>query len=273
LTGLAAAITGGLHATTTHPDGALMRRLTAPGPVWVCVPTYDEAENVVPLVTAVLRELDAAGIDGRVLVIDDGSPDGTGAIATTLARSEPRLSVLNRREKQGLGAAYRAGFEHALGAGAGAVVEMDCDFSHDPAAVPTLIEATRHADVAIGSRYVEGGAVARWGLARRLISRAGCWYARTVLGLDVRDLTGGFKCFRRRAVERIAAEETRTAGYGFQIETTYRAIEQGLEVVEVPIRFTDRETGRSKMNWRIAVEAATLVVRLRLGRALRAAGA
>ncbi|HSC92049.1 MAG TPA: polyprenol monophosphomannose synthase [Gaiellaceae bacterium] len=236
----------------------------------MCIPTYDEAENVVPLVTSVVGELERAGLDGHVLVIDDDSPDGTGAIAEELARREPRVSVLHRREKQGLGPAYRDGFRRALDAGAAAVVEMDCDFSHDPAAVPALVSATADADLAIGSRYVEGGGISRWGLARRAISRAGCWYARTVLGLPVRDLTGGFKCFRRPVVEQVAAGGTRAAGYGFQIETTFRAHERGFEVVEVPIRFTDRGAGKSKMSWRIAVEAALLVLRLRLGRLGRA---
>jgi dolichol-phosphate mannosyltransferase len=236
------------------------------GPVWVCIPTYDEAENVVPLVTSVVDELARAGLDGRVLVIDDDSPDGTGELAEEVARRDARVSVLHRTGKQGIGPAYRAGFRHALDAGAETVVEMDCDFSHDPAALPALVSATAGADLAIGSRYVDGGAISRWGLARRAISRAGCWYARTVLGLRVRDLTGGFKCFRRPVLERIAAGEGAAAGYGFQIETTYRAVEAGFDVVEVPIEFTDRSAGESKMSWRIALEAAVLVLRLRLAR-------
>ena len=219
------------------------------------------------------RRLERAGLDGYVLVIDDASPDGTGELADELARSEPRLSVLHRVEKSGLGPAYRAGFQHALEAGAAVIVEMDCDFSHDPRALPALVAALDDADVAIGSRYVDGGSVSRWGLARRLISRGGCWYARTVLGLPVRDLTGGFKCFRRPVVERIVDGEATAEGYGFQIETTFHAVEAGFEVVEVPIRFRDRDAGTSKMSWRIAAEAALLVLRLRVGRVRAAGGA
>ena len=236
------------------------------GPVWVCIPTYNEAENVVPLVTSLIGELDASGLDGHVLVVDDGSPDGTGAVARCLADRDPRVRVLQRREKDGLGPAYQAGFREALAAGAEVVVEMDCDFSHDPAAVPELVSALDGADFAIGSRYVEGGGVERWTLGRRLVSRAGCWYARTVLGLQIRDLTGGFKSFRRRVVERLVESDLRASGYGFQIEGTYRALEQGFRVVEVPIHFGDRASGDSKMSWRIALEAGLLVLRLRLGR-------
>ena len=253
------------------PSMNAMIRSAPRGPVRVCIPTYNEADNVVPLVTSVIDELTRAGLDGHVLVIDDASPDGTGDLAAELAQREPRVSVLHRSGKQGLGAAYRAGFRHALDAGAETVVEMDCDFSHDPAMLPALVAATADADVAIGSRYVAGGAISRWGVARRAISRAGCWYARTLLGVDVRDLTGGFKCFRRGVLEGFTTVGG-AAGYGFQIETTYRALEDGFEVVEVPIHFTDRSAGTSKMSWRIALEAALLVLRLRRDR-LRVAGA
>ncbi|MGD9696579.1 MAG: polyprenol monophosphomannose synthase [Thermoleophilia bacterium] len=236
---------------------------TPAGPVWVVVPTYDEAENVVALVEAVLAALDAAGVEGRVLVVDDGSPDGTADLADGVARRDPRLSVLRRAAKEGIGPAYRAGFRVALDAGASRVVEMDCDFSHDPADVPRLVAATADADLAIGSRYVPGGGVARWGPLRRAISRGGCWYARRVLGVPVRDLTGGFKCFRREVLEAIPLDRVAAAGYGFQVEMTYRALLAGFRVTEVPITFRERERGTSKMSRRIVWEAALLVPRLR----------
>jgi dolichol-phosphate mannosyltransferase len=234
----------------------------------VVVPTYDEAENVVPLVRAVLAELDGAGVDCRVLVVDDASPDGTADLAEALGREDPRVAVLRRPSKQGIGPAYRDGFRRALGAGAGLVIEMDCDFSHDPAALPALIAAAADADLALGSRYVPGGGVARWGPLRRAVSRGGCRYAQAILGVPVRDLTGGFKCFRREVLEAIPLDEVTAAGYGFQIEMTYRALLAGFRVVEVPITFTERERGRSKMSRGIVWEAAVLVPRLRrrLGR-------
>jgi dolichol-phosphate mannosyltransferase len=241
--------------------------------VWVVLPTYQEAENVVPMVEAVLAAFDRARIAGRVLVVDDGSPDGTADLAEGLARDDPRVEVLRRPLKEGLGPAYRAGFRHALAHGAALVVEMDCDFSHDPARLPVLVAAARDADVVLGSRYVDGGAVARWGAVRRAISRGGCWYAQTVLGISVRDLTGGFKCFRREVLERIPLEEVAAAGYGFQVEMTYRALLLGFRVHEVPITFTERTRGRSKMSRRIVLEAAVLVPRLRLRRALLGAAA
>lgn len=234
-----------------------------PGPVWVVLPTYQEAENVVPMLRGLLAVLDRSGLDGHLLVVDDGSPDGTARLAEALARDEPRVAVLRRARKEGIGPAYRAGFALALARGAALVVEMDCDFSHDPACLPDLVAAAREADLVLGSRYVPGGAVARWGAVRRAVSRAGCWYARAVLGVPVRDLTGGFKCFRRRVLETIPLEEVAAAGYGFQIEVTYRALRQGYRVREVPIVFTERRHGRSKMTRRIVLEAAVLVPRLR----------
>jgi dolichol-phosphate mannosyltransferase len=240
--------------------------MSASGPVWVCVPTYDEAENVEALAVAVLRELERAGVDGHLLVIDDDSPDGTGAIADALAAREPRMHVLHRSARQGIGPAYLAGFREALAMGAGLVVEMDCDFSHDPATLPALLAAAARNDLVIGSRYVGGGRVARWGPVRRLVSRGGCWYARVVLGSPVRDLTGGFKCFRREVLQAIRFDDVRASGYGFQIEMTQRALEAGFRVAEIPITFTERTAGSSKMSGRIALEAAGIVMGLRLRR-------
>lgn len=240
--------------------------------VWVCVPTYDEAENVGPLADALLATFDRAGIDGHVLVIDDDSPDGTGRIADEIAAREPRVRVLHRPGKQGIGPAYRDGFRTALAEGADLVVEMDCDFSHDPGALPALVDAVRGgADLALGSRYVPGGRIADWGVVRRAISRGGCLYAQAVLAVGVRDLTGGFKCFRREVLEAIPLHEVTAAGYGFQVEMTYRAILSGFRVVEVPITFSERSAGRSKMSGGIVAEAAVLVPRLR--RRLRRAAA
>jgi dolichol-phosphate mannosyltransferase len=250
------------------------RAVTAPWPpgeVWVVVPTYDEAENVGPLLEALLRTFDDRGLPARVLIVDDGSPDGTADLAEAVARRDPRVAVLRRPAKEGIGPAYRAGFKAALAGGAALVVEMDCDFSHDPGRVPDLVAAARDADLVLGSRYVPGGGVARWGVVRRAISRGGCWYARRVLGVGVRDLTGGFKCFRRPVLEAIPLDRVGGAGYVFQVEMTYRALLAGFRVAEVPIVFTEREHGRSKMNRRIVVEAAVLVpaLRRRLGRVVR----
>ncbi len=240
-----------------------MRALTA----WLVLPTYDEAENLEAIVTAVLPVLARSRADGhRVLVVDDSSPDGTGAIADRLAAAHPgRVEVLHRGAPQGLGPAYLAGFAHALGRGASLVLEMDADFSHDPADVERLIATVVDggADLALGSRYVPGGRVADWGPVRRLLSRGGSWYARRILSLGVRDLTGGFKCFRREVLEAIDLPTVRSKGYAFQVELTYRAVLAGFRVVEVPITFRDREHGRSKMSWRIAGEAVVLVPRLR----------
>jgi dolichol-phosphate mannosyltransferase len=234
-----------------------------PGATWVILPTYDEAENVEAMLDAVLASLDGAGIEGRVLVVDDGSPDGTADLAEAVAARDPRVAVLRRPHKRGIGPAYRAGFHRALAEGAERVVEMDCDFSHDPAKLPDLVAATARADLALGSRYVPGGGVASWGPLRRIISRAGCWYAQRVLGVGVRDLTGGYKCFRREVLETIPLDEVSAAGYGFQIEMTFRALIEGYRVVEVPIVFRERRRGRSKMTRRIVWEAAVLVPRLR----------
>jgi dolichol-phosphate mannosyltransferase len=235
------------------------------GAPWLILPTYDEAENIEAIVRAADEVLTAASPEGhRILIVDDGSPDGTGQIADRLAKELPTVEVLHRAERQGLGPAYLAGFSRALGAGATHVMEMDSDFSHDPADLARLLEAARNgADVALGSRYVPGGGVSDWGLGRRLVSRGGSWYARQVLGLSVRDLTGGFKCFRREVLDAIDLETVQSQGYAFQVELTYRAVRAGFDVVEVPIMFRDRRFGRSKMSWRIAGEAMLLVPRLR----------
>lgn len=231
--------------------------------ITVVLPTYNEADNVEAIATAVL----AAAPEGTgVLVVDDASPDGTGAIADRLAAADERIRVLHRAGKQGLGPAYVAGFGRALAGGAERIVQMDADFSHDPADVPRLIAATGDggADLALGSRYVEGGGVGDWGRARKAISRLGSIYARTWLGLDVMDLTGGFKCFRREVLEAIRLETVSALGYAFQIETTYRAVTAGFSVVELPIVFHDRRVGESKMSRAIVAEAAWRVPIMRL---------
>ncbi|HSP74224.1 MAG TPA: polyprenol monophosphomannose synthase [Gaiellaceae bacterium] len=227
----------------------------------VCLPTYNEAENLEPMVRA-LGEVLPDG--GRVLVIDDGSPDGTGAIADRLAAELPWVAVLHRERKEGLGRAYIAGFERALADGAELVLEIDCDFSHDPRDVPRLIAAVgAGADLALGSRYVPGGGTANWGLLRRAISRGASIYTRALL-MPVHDATGGFKCFRRRVLESIDLDRIDAAGYVFQIETTFRALRKGFRVEEVPIRFTDRTRGDSKMSRAIVLEAVWKVPALRL---------
>jgi dolichol-phosphate mannosyltransferase len=236
-----------------------------PGQPWIVLPTYDEAENLEAILAAVLPVLrQALGRDGfRVLVVDDDSPDGTGGIADRLAAAEPELHVLHRARREGLGPAYLAGFAVALEGAASHVIEMDADFSHEPHDLPRLLAAAEHADLVLGSRYVDGGVVADWGLARRFVSRGGSAYARRVLGLEVRDLTGGFKCFRREVLEAIDLPTVRSHGYAFQVELTYRAIKRGFRVVEVPIVFRDRLHGHSKMSWKIAAEAMVLVPQLR----------
>jgi dolichol-phosphate mannosyltransferase len=235
------------------------------GAPWLILPTYNEAENIRAIVGASAEVLAAAAPEGfRVLIVDDGSPDGTGAIADGMAAEREWLDVLHRSEKNGIGPAYLAGFRHALDRGAGYVMEMDSDFSHDPADLARLLGAVRaDADLALGSRYVPGGGVSDWGLLRRFISEGGSTYARWVLGLKVRDLTGGFKCFRREVLEAIHFDSVRSRGYAFQVELTYRAVRAGFRVVEVPIVFRDRQQGTSKMSWRIAAEAMWLVPRLR----------
>jgi dolichol-phosphate mannosyltransferase len=225
----------------------------------VCLPTYNERENLEPM----LHALADKGV--RVLVIDDNSPDGTGELADRLATELDFVDVLHRERKEGLGPAYLAGFRLALAAGAELVLEMDCDFSHDPADVPRLIAAVEGgADVALGSRYVTGGGVRNWGLVRRFISAGGSAYARILLGVKIRDLTGGFKCYRRRVLETIDLDSVDSKGYAFQIETTYRALRAGFNVVEVPITFADREAGGSKMSKGIVAEAIWKVPGLRL---------
>ena len=235
------------------------------GAPWLILPTYNEAENVKAILAAAGEVLASAAPDGfRVLVVDDGSPDGTGRLADEMAAEHEWVQVLHRTEKNGIGPAYLAGFRHALDQGAGYVMEMDSDFSHDPADLARLLEAVRDgADQAHGSRYVPGGGVTDWGLLRRFISEGGSTYARLVLGLKVRDLTGGFKCFRREVLEAIHFDGVRSQGYAFQVELTYRAVQAGFKVVEVPIVFRDRQQGTSKMSWRIAAEAMWLVPLLR----------
>ena len=226
-------------------------------------PTYNEAENVEAIVRAALPHLASTGIDHRVLVVDDGSPDGTGDLADRLAAEIEAVHVLHRPRKEGIGPAYLAGFAHAMANGADLLLEMDADFSHDPADLPRLIEAADRADLVLGSRYVPGGRVTDWGLGRRLISRGGSLYARILLGVPIHDLTGGFKCFRREVLERLDLKSVGTDGYGFQIEMTYRAIRAGFRVEEVPIVFRDRRVGASKMSARIALEAFLKVPVLR----------
>ncbi|HEV7162317.1 MAG TPA: polyprenol monophosphomannose synthase [Solirubrobacteraceae bacterium] len=235
------------------------------GEPWLILPTYNEAENVKAIVTAAGEVLAGASPEGfRILVVDDGSPDGTGRLADELAAEHDWVRVLHRTEKNGIGPAYLAGFRHALREGAGYVLEMDSDFSHDPADLARLLAAVRGgADLALGSRYVQGGGVSDWGLLRRFVSEGGSTYARLVLGLHVKDLTGGFKCFRREVLEAIHFDSVRSQGYAFQVELTYRAVQAGFKVVEVPIVFRDRQQGQSKMSWRIAAEAMWLVPLLR----------
>ncbi len=227
----------------------------------VCVPTYNERENVEPMLRALGEVL---GPDDAVLVLDDASPDGTGDVADRLATELDFVHVLHRAEKQGLGPAYLDGFRWALNAGAELILEMDCDFSHAPADVPRLIASADEADLVLGSRYAAGGGVRNWGLLRRAISRWGSLYAQVLLGVGVRDLTGGFKCYRREVLERIDLDAVGSRGYAFQIETTYRAIRAGFRVVEVPITFVDREVGGSKMSRAIVLEAIWKVPALRL---------
>jgi dolichol-phosphate mannosyltransferase len=236
--------------------------------VVVCLPTYNERANVEPLVRRLGDELATAGIDGRVLVIDDSSPDGTGEVADRLADELAFVSVLHRTRKEGLGPAYIAGFERTLEDGAERIVQMDADFSHDPADVPRLVAASAHADLVLGSRYVEDGGVENWGRGREAISRFGSFYARLLLGVSIRDLTGGFKCWRRETLTDLRLDRISTRGYAFQIETTYRALARGHSVVEVPIVFAERRAGGSKMTRGIVIEAMMKVPQLRLRAAL-----
>ena len=228
----------------------------------VVLPTYNERENLPEIVPAIL----SAAPELDVLVVDDNSPDGTGLLADQLAVREPRVRVLHRERKEGLGRAYLAGFQRALAGGYGRILEMDADFSHDPARLPALLAASREADLVLGSRYVPGGGTVNWGIGRRALSRGGSFYARTILGLGVRDLTGGFKCFRREVLERIDLSTVSSAGYAFQIELTWRALRAGFQVVEVPIVFADRRVGQSKMSRAIVLEALWKVWLIRAAR-------
>jgi dolichol-phosphate mannosyltransferase len=228
----------------------------------LCLPTYNERENLEAMIEALGAVLDTER--DAVLVIDDGSPDGTGEIADRLASEHPWVSVLHRTSKEGIGPAYVAGFRKALAEGAELVLEMDCDFSHDPSDVPRLVAASEDADLVLGSRYAPGGGTANWGLLRRVVSRGGCLYAQILLGMRVRDLTGGFKCFRRAALEAIDLDALSAHGYAFQIETTYRIHRAGLRIQEVPITFVERRAGSSKMTGSIVAEAMWKVPLLRL---------
>jgi dolichol-phosphate mannosyltransferase len=229
----------------------------------ICLPTYNERENLEPMVRALGEVLASAGLDARVVVVDDSSPDGTGELADRLAAELPWLEVLHRERKEGLGPAYLAAFRHVLAGEADLVLELDCDFSHDPADVPRLVAATENADLAIGSRYVKGGQVRNWGPIRRAVSRGGCLYAQAILGFGVRDSTAGLRCFRREVLETIALDRIRSKGYAFQIETTYRAVRAGFRIVELPITFAERTEGRSKMSRSIVLEAVWKVPSLR----------
>jgi dolichol-phosphate mannosyltransferase len=238
------------------------------GTAWLILPTYNEAENIEAIVAASRASLGAcAPVAHRILIVDDSSPDGTGRIADRLAAEHDDLEVLHRSVREGLGPAYIAGFRRALAGGADYVFEMDADFSHDPADLGRLLAAVQSgADLALGSRYVEGGGVEDWGLLRRVVSRGGCLYARNVLGLEIHDLTGGFKCFRRDVLEAIDLDTVRSHGYGFQVELTQRALRRGFVVREVPIVFRDRRHGHSKMSPWIALEAFVVLPQLRFAR-------
>jgi dolichol-phosphate mannosyltransferase len=232
--------------------------------VAVCLPTYNEAENVGPMLDAVIAVFTENEISGRILVIDDASPDGTAEIVDERAQVEPRVGVLRRGQKEGLGRAYRDGFRHVLDDGAEVVVQMDCDFSHDPAAIPSLLAALDDADFALGSRYVRGGGVVGWPLHRQAISKGGCLYARYVLGIPVRDLTGGFKAWKAPVLDYLLGQSIDARGYGFQVQMPYEAILAGYRVREIPIIFRDRVRGSSKMHFNVVTEAALMVPRLRL---------
>jgi len=242
-----------------------------PGLVWLILPTFNEAENIEAIVAAACDRLSGVAPAGyHVLIVDDDSPDGTGRLADRLAAADDHVEVLHRTERSGLGPAYLAGFRHALARGAERVIEMDADFSHDPADLPRLLAAVdAGADLALGSRYVGGGSVVDWGLVRRGISRGGCAYARVILGLEIRDLTGGFKCFRREVLEAIDLDTVRSHGYAFQVELTHRALDRGFTVTEVPIVFRNRVLGTSKMSPLIAIEAIWMLPQLRFRRTRR----
>jgi dolichol-phosphate mannosyltransferase len=264
---LAAVRQGAADGPEAPPSTAASGTSRGTGIPWVVLPTFNEAENIEGILAAIVAVLEPAAPKGfRVLVVDDDSPDGTGAIADRLAAQHAGIEVLHRSRREGLGPAYIAGFRHALARGAGYILEMDADGSHDPRDLARLLATVQGggADLALGSRYVAGGQITAWSTVRRATSRGGCWYARKVLGLDVGDLTGGFKCFAAEVLEAIDLGSVRSCGYAFQVELTYRAVCAGFRVQEVPISFHDREHGSSKMSWRIALEAAWVVPQLRL---------
>ena len=234
------------------------------GAAWVILPTYNEARNIAEMVKALEPKLTHAG--DRILIVDDDSPDGTGHVADQLAAGNAKVEVLHREEKEGLGPAYLDGFRTALDGGAELIVQMDADFSHDPAYLPRLLAASEHADLVIGSRYVPGGGITEWGQVRRLLSRGGSLYSRTILRVPVRDLTGGFKCFRREVLESVDLDEVAASGYSFQVEMTWRVVQAGFTVLEVPITFRERQEGESKMTTGIVAEAAWRVPIMRLRR-------
>jgi dolichol-phosphate mannosyltransferase len=259
--GTGAVVSPGAAALSSAPRRPPEISVDTPQKPLIVVPTYNERENLPPLLDRIFEVVP----DVTVLVVDDNSPDGTGKLADERAAVDPRVQVLHRAGKEGLGKAYLAGFQWALARDFTHVFEMDADFSHDPATLPRFLEAARTADLVLGSRWVEGGGTVGWPVQRRLLSKCGSLYARTVLGVDIRDLTGGFKCFNRRVLQAIDLDTVQTRGYGFQIELTFRALRQGFKVVEIPIRFADRVAGQSKMSFRIMSEAFTMVWKLRLG--------
>ena len=231
------------------------------GGAWLVLPTYNEVDNLEAIVKAALEALPGGS---TVLVVDDASPDGTGELADRLAEGSGAVEVLHRAGKHGLGPAYVAGYRRALANGARLVAQMDADFSHDPADLPRLLAAAEGADLVLGSRYVDGGGVSDWGAVRRAVSRGGSSYARAALGIEIQDLTGGFKVFHSEVLEAIDLLSLASVGYAFQVETTYRALRRGFRVVEVPITFRDRRVGQSKMSKRIVLEAAWRVPAMRL---------
>ena len=243
----------------TVPDAASKEHR---GAAWVILPTYNEAGNIGRMVESLGPKLSHEG--DRILIVDDGSPDGTGRIADQIAGENPGVQVLHRRIKEGLGPAYLAGFQVALDGGADLIVQMDADFSHDPAYLPRLLAASELADLVIGSRYVPGGGITEWGQVRRLLSRGGSLYSRTILRVPVRDMTGGFKCFRREVLESIDLGEIAASGYSFQVEMTWRVVQAGFTVMEVPITFRERQGGESKMTTAIVAEAAWRVPAMRI---------
>lgn len=249
---------------TDSADGDETRPSVTGVGTWVILPTYNERENLPAMVPAIRSLLP----DAHVLVVDDGSPDGTGDLADEMGLDDAHVHVLHRAGKEGLGAAYRAGFREVLGhPDATVVVQMDCDFSHDPADLPRLIaEIDAGADLVIGSRYVRGGSTPDWGLRRRVVSRFGSLFARTVLSLPYRDLTGGYKAWRREVLGTLDLESLYASGYGFQIEMTWHARQAGAAIREIPVVFRDRVLGTSKMSGAIIVEALLMVLRLRFGR-------